>query len=170
MIELVRGNIVDEESDAIVNAANGSLLGGGGVDGAIHTAAGPALLAECRKLGGCATGAAKLTAGYRLRAQYIIHAVGPVYRGTKNDALLLASAYDACLEIARAQGFASVSFPAISTGIYGYPLEEAAPIALTTVREAMQRNPKLSRVRFVLFSTAALRAYERAHGSAIGKP
>src|SRR5262245_38597996 len=129
-IELVQGNIVDQDVDAIVNAANSSLLGGGGVDGAIHRAAGPQLLAECRALGGCPTGEARITKGYRLAARHVIHTVGPVYHGRARDAELLASAYRSSLALAVQHGVATIAFPSISTGLYGYPLGEAAPIAL----------------------------------------
>ncbi len=162
IIELVRGDIVQQDVDAIVNAANTTLLGGGGVDGAIHRAAGPELLAECRTLGGCPTGEARITRGYRLKARYIIHAVGPIYRGQPHDAELLASAYRASLELAAQHGLESVAFPAISTGIYGYPLDEAAPIALDTVRGFLQQNTSVRLVRFVLFDERAYTAFERA--------
>jgi O-acetyl-ADP-ribose deacetylase (regulator of RNase III) len=166
VLTLVRGNIVDEDVDAVVNAANESLLGGGGVDGAIHRAAGPELLAHCRTLGGCPTGAARLTPGFRLRARWVIHTVGPVY-GVPRDAKLLVSAYASSLAIAEEQGFASVSFPSISTGAYGYPLEEAAPLALGAVVEQLERAPR--HVRFVLFGADALDAYTRAW-DALGRP
>jgi O-acetyl-ADP-ribose deacetylase (regulator of RNase III) len=162
VIELVRGDIVQQDVDAIVNAANTTLLGGGGVDGAIHRAAGPELLAECRTLGGCPTGEARITCGYRLKARYVIHAVGPVYRGQPHDAELLASAYRASLELAAQHQLESVAFPAISTGVYGYPLDEAAPIALDTVRTCLQQNTSVRLVRFVLFDERAYAAFERA--------
>jgi O-acetyl-ADP-ribose deacetylase (regulator of RNase III) len=163
MIDLVRGNIVDQDVDAIVNAANSSLLGGGGVDGAIHRAAGPELLAACRVLGGCATGSAKITAGFRLKARHVIHAVGPVYRGTARDAELLAAAYRACMRLADEHALRSIAFPSISTGAYGYPVEEAAPIALGSVLDhlrACEGAPVA--VRFVLFDASTLGAYRRA--------
>jgi O-acetyl-ADP-ribose deacetylase (regulator of RNase III) len=158
LIELVRGNIVHEDVDAIVNAANTSLLGGGGVDGAIHAAAGKELLMECRTLGGCATGSAKITKGYKLKARHVIHAVGPVYSGKPRDAELLASAYRACLRLAIEHSLASISFPSISTGAYRFPLDEAAPIAIETV---LAHGESL-RVRFVLFDRTTHAAYQRA--------
>lgn len=161
-LELVQGDIVEQDVDAIVNAANSSLLGGGGVDGAIHRAAGPELLAECRTLGGCPTGEARITRGYRLRARYVIHTVGPVYHGRPQDAALLASAYRSSLVLAAAHGLRSVAFPSISTGAYGYPLAEAAPIALGAVQAFLAQGVVLGLVRFVLWNHAALAAFERA--------
>ncbi|HXE90108.1 MAG TPA: O-acetyl-ADP-ribose deacetylase [Terriglobales bacterium] len=166
-IDLLQGNIVHQDVDAIVNAANTSLLGGGGVDGAIHRAAGPELLAECRVLGGCPTGEARITKGYRLKARYVIHAVGPVYGRRPRDAELLAAAHRNALELAARHGLRSVAFPAISTGAYGYPLDEAAPIALTTVRDFLasqgqSEHKQIELVRFVLFDAQALSAFERA--------
>ncbi|MEO0564751.1 MAG: O-acetyl-ADP-ribose deacetylase [Chloroflexota bacterium] len=165
-IELVQGNIVQQDVDAVVNAANSSLLGGGGVDGAIHMAAGPKLLEETRALGGCATGDAKMTNGYNLPAQHIIHAVGPVYRA--NDATVaaqLGSAYRRSLEIAIAHNLQSIAFPAISTGVYRYPLDEAAEIALeacsAVLADGTQRG-SLKLVRFVLFTEAAYQAFVEA--------
>ncbi|HSA93685.1 MAG TPA: O-acetyl-ADP-ribose deacetylase [Terriglobales bacterium] len=161
-IELLQGNIVHQDVDAIVNAANTSLLGGGGVDGAIHRAAGPQLLAECRTLGGCPTGEARITRGYGLKARHVIHAVGPVYSGRPRDAELLAAAHRNSLSLAARHGLRSIAFPAISTGAYGYPLDEAAPIALTTVRDFLGTQNEIELVRFVLFDAAALAAFERA--------
>ena len=147
------GDITTLAVDAIVNAANNSLLGGGGVDGAIHRAAGRELLAECRTLGGCETGAAKITKGYCLPARYVIHTVGPVYSGSASDALLLRSCYWNSLELARAHGLHTIAFPAISTGVYGYPKEAAAEIALMTIREWFDAHPDAGmRVTIVSFS------------------
>ncbi len=160
-LELVRGNIVEQRVDAIVNAANSSLLGGGGVDGAIHRAAGPELLAECRTLGGCATGEARLTKGYRLPARYVIHTVGPVYRGAPRDAELLANAHRNSLILAVEHNLRTIAFPAISTGIYGYPLNEAAPVALGTTIEFLQQDTSLELVRFVLWDQTAFDAFRR---------
>jgi len=152
-IEIVTGDITKEKVDAIVNAANNSLLGGGGVDGAIHRAAGRQLLEECKTLKGCETGDAKITKGYNLPAKHVIHTVGPVYSDGKYDeAEKLASAYLRSMEVAAENNLKSVSFPAISCGVYGYPFDEAANIALTTVAEALERFPNIVKVRFVLFS------------------
>ncbi len=158
-LELVRGNIVDQKVDAIVNAANTSLLGGGGVDGAIHRAAGPELLTECRALGGCPTGEARITGGYRLPARHVIHAVGPVYTGHPRDAELLASAYRSSLQLATEHGLRTIAFPAISTGAYGYPLAEGARIALQTVIDYLQHHSDIELVRFVLWDQPAYKAF-----------
>ena len=166
-VELVRGDITQQDTEAIVNAANTSLLGGG-VDGAIHRAGGPAILEECRRLGGCVTGDAKITAGGRLRARFVIHTVGPVYGGgTRREADLLASAYRRSLEVAVANGIRSLAFPSISTGAYRFPIGEAATIALRTVTAFLAAHPEeLDLVRFVLFSEADLAVYEQALGTA----
>jgi O-acetyl-ADP-ribose deacetylase (regulator of RNase III) len=157
----VHADITKLEVDAIVNAANNSLLGGGGVDGAIHRAAGPELLAECRTLGGCATGEAKITRGYRLPARHVIHTVGPVWHGGRSgEPELLASCYRRSLELALAHRLKSIAFPAISCGAYGYPLEEAIPIAIGTVR-GFKRLDALDRVLFACAQHEVLAAYER---------
>ena len=159
-IEIIQGDITRLAVDAIVNAANKSLLGGGGVDGAIHEAAGPALLAECRTLNGCATGDAKITRGYRLPARHVIHTVGPIwYGGGKGEPELLASCYRRSFEVAAANGLVSIAFPAISAGIYGYPMEAACAIAMTEARSALENNPALERIVFVPFSREALAIY-----------
>ena len=159
-LELVQGDITAEETEAIVNAANSRLAGGGGVDGAIHRAGGPAIMEECRKIGGCPTGEAVVTTGGKLKAQYVIHTVGPIYRGgTANEAALLASAYRESMKRAVEKGVKSLSFPSLSTGAYGYPLKEAASVALSTVKEFMEQNPSLEKVRFVLFGNDAYDAY-----------
>lgn len=162
-IELVNGDITQEHTDAIVNAANSSLMGGGGVDGAIHRAAGPELVAETRTLGGCETGNAKISGAYRLPARFVIHAVGPIYR--RNDETvpaLLASAYRRSLELANERQLESIAFPAISTGIYGYPMEEAAQISLDTIIAHAQGDTSLKLIRVVLFTQDALEAYQHA--------
>ena len=157
------GDITRQHVDAIVNAAKSSLLGGGGVDGAIHRAAGPELLAECRTLNGCATGDAKITRGGRLAARFVIHAVGPVFRdGRHGEPELLASAYRRCLELATEHGLRSIAFPSISTGAYRFPITAAAPIAIGTVAGfCAEHRDALDLVRFVLFSAADLAVYER---------
>ena len=158
-LELLQTDITSLSVEAIVNAANTSLLGGGGVDGAIHRAAGPELLAECRTLGGCPTGQAKMTRGYNLPAKHVIHTVGPVYHGQKEDAQLLASCYANSLALAGQHQLKSIAFPAISTGVYGYPLEEATPIALQTTLKGLPKYPSIKRVVFALFSPEALKVY-----------
>jgi O-acetyl-ADP-ribose deacetylase len=162
-VEVMEGNIVHESTDAIVNAANTTLLGGGGVDGAIHRAAGPGLLEESAKLGGCPTGEARITRGHNLPASRVIHAVGPVYRdGTRGEPDLLASAYRSSLALAEEHGCRSVSFPAISTGAYGYPKNEAARIAIETVLRWLEGHALPEKVRFVLFSGPDAVVYREA--------
>jgi O-acetyl-ADP-ribose deacetylase (regulator of RNase III) len=158
-MELLQGDITRLQVDAIVNAANRSLLGGGGVDGAIHRAAGPQLLAECKTLNGCETGQAKITAGYRLPARHVIHTVGPVYRQRPQDPQLLADCYQNSLELAAAHGLKTVAFPAISCGVYGYPPEKACAIAIDTVRAFLQQNDRLEKVLFVVFADEIYRLY-----------
>ena len=159
-LKLVQGNIVDQDVDAIVNAANTSLLGGGGVDGAIHRAAGPALLEECRRIGGCPTGEARITKGHDLGARHVIHTVGPVYgTGNRGEPELLASAYRSSLELATAHGCRTVAFPSISTGAYRYPIGEASLIALRTTLDWLDDHEVPERVLFVLFSQVDLQVY-----------
>jgi len=165
-LELVAGNIVVQQVDAIVNAANTTLQPGGGVSGAIHRAAGPELAAACAAIGGCATGEACITPGYRLAAQYVIHAVGPRYTGRERDAALLCAAYRASLQLATDHGLTTIAFPSISTGIFGYPLDAAARLALTTIAEVLARPTSLTLVRMVLWDTETQRAYEYAAGKA----
>ncbi len=162
-IHLVDGDITTLSVDAIVNAANTSLLGGGGVDGAIHAAAGPELLAECRSLGGCAPGDAKITRGYRLPAPYVIHTVGPVWRGGGfGEAQVLASCYLRVFEVAHNHGIRSIAFPAISTGAYGFPKEEAARIAVKEICKALREDPAMEKVILVCFNPHTRSALEKA--------
>jgi O-acetyl-ADP-ribose deacetylase (regulator of RNase III) len=163
-VVLQRGDITRVAVDAIVNAANTSLLGGGGVDGAIHRAAGPELLAKCRTLGGCPTGSARITRGYKLPATYVIHAVGPVYRdGQSGEPELLAGCYRTALRLAVENGCKSIAFPAISCGVYGYPLADAARIALREVADFLRDHPQIERAVFVLFDERAYAAFNQVY-------
>ncbi len=160
VLELVEGDITAQDTDAIVNAANERLQPGGGVDGAIHRAGGPEIYEQTRQLGGCPTGSAVITTGGQLKARYVIHTVGPVYRdGLHREPELLAAAYRESLKLAAAKGLKSIAFPSLSTGIYGYPVEEAAKVALSTVMACLQEIPEIARVRFVLFGEPTFRAY-----------
>jgi O-acetyl-ADP-ribose deacetylase (regulator of RNase III) len=164
-IRIVKGDITALDVDAIVNAANTTLLGGGGVDGAIHYAAGPELLEECRRLKGCPTGEARITSGYSLKARWIIHTVGPVWKGgTRNEALLLSACYENSLRLATEKNLRSIAFPAISTGAYAYPLKEATEIAIRSVREFTGRSEVLDKVVFCCYSGEHFATYERLMG------
>jgi len=162
-IEVVEGDITQQRVDAIVNAANTTLLGGGGVDGAIHRAAGPELLDECRALGGCPTGEAKITKGYKLPAKWVIHTVGPVWRdGLHGENELLASCYRNSLALAEQRGARSIAFPSISTGAYGFPMDKAARIAVTEIRNFLERNRSIGKVLLVCFGKSALEIHREA--------
>ncbi len=162
MIEIIQGDITQQDVDAIVNAANNTLLGGGGVDGAIHRSAGPALLEECRTLGGCPTGEARITHGYDLRAKHVVHTVGPVWHGgTRNEPESLANCYRNSLELAAAHRVRSIAFPSLSTGVYGYPIGKASKIAVTTVRKWLEDPGPIELVRFVCFSGGDFEVYQR---------
>jgi len=166
MIEIIQGDITRQNADAIVNAANTSLLGGGGVDGAIHRAAGPELLKECRTLNGCRTGQAKITKGYNLPAKYVIHTPGPIWRGGSNgEPELLASCYRSCLELASEYGCRTVDFPSISTGVYHFPLEKASVIAISTIKAYLDEHPEIERVRMVCFDMGTKKYYDNALAS-----
>jgi O-acetyl-ADP-ribose deacetylase (regulator of RNase III) len=158
-LEVKQGDITKLAVDAIVNAANSSLLGGGGVDGAIHRGAGPELLAECRTLGGCPTGEARITGGYNLAARHVIHTVGPVYSGKDQDKTLLTACYRNSLALAVENNVSSIAFPAISCGVYGYPIGEACQVAVNTTCEFLQHNPTIDKVIFMLFSAEDLKVY-----------
>ncbi len=160
---LEEGDITQQNTEAIVNAANSRLAGGGGVDGAIHRAGGPAIMEECRRIGSCPTGKAVITTGGNLKAKQVIHTVGPIYHdGKRGEPQLLASAYSESLKLARTKGIRTVAFPSLSTGAYGYPLEEAARIAVKTVADFIRENPVFDRVGFVLFGTQSFQAYVKA--------
>lgn len=167
-LQIIQGDITRQSVDAIVNAANCSLLGGGGVDGAIHRAAGPELLAECRTLGGCQTGKAKITRGYRLPAKHVIHTPGPVWHGgSRGEAELLASCYRSCLELASENGCATVDFPSISTGVYRFPLDKASKIAVNTILDYLKNHPEIEQVRMVCFDANTAGYYETALAEAV---
>jgi O-acetyl-ADP-ribose deacetylase len=166
---LEEGDITRQETEAIVNAANARLAGGGGVDGAIHRAGGPIIMAECRRIGQCPTGQAVITTGGNLKARFVIHTVGPIYQdGTQGEARLLASAYRESLKLAQKKGIRSLAFPSLSTGAYGYPLDEAAHTAVKTVMDYIRANPVFDRVGFVLFGTPSFQAYYKATERELG--
>jgi O-acetyl-ADP-ribose deacetylase (regulator of RNase III) len=162
IIRIIKGDITEQEVDAIVNAANNSLLGGGGVDGAIHKAAGPKLLDECRTLNGCATGEAKITHGYNLPAKWVIHTVGPVWHGGNNEEdRMLAKCYSNCLKLAAEEGIKTIAFPAISTGVYHFPIPRAAEIAINEVIDFLQETPVFDRILFVCFNDETFSNFNR---------
>jgi O-acetyl-ADP-ribose deacetylase (regulator of RNase III) len=168
-IEIIQGDITRLAVDAIVNAANNTLLGGGGVDGAIHRAAGPQLVAECATLGGCRTGDAKITKGYRLPASHVIHTVGPVWHGgSRGEPDLLHSAYRRCFEVAHENGLKTIAFPAISAGVYGYPMADACKIAMTEAKAALEKYPEMEKIVFVPFSEGALKIYQETFRNIFG--
>jgi O-acetyl-ADP-ribose deacetylase (regulator of RNase III) len=163
ILELVQGDITKQEVDAVANAANSGLRGGGGVDGAIHRAGGPGIMEECRRIGGCPTGSAVITGAGNLKAKHVIHTVGPVYRGGRSgEAELLAGAYRKSLELAGEHGLRSIAFPSISTGVYGYPIDEAAPIAIGVAADHLKGETTLELIRFVLFDAGTYSAYQKA--------
>lgn len=169
-VQIIEGDITKQSVDAIVNAANSSLLGGGGVDGAIHRAAGPELLEECKKLGGCPTGKAKITKGYKLPAKYVIHTVGPIYRdGKHGEAELLASCYKSCFKLAVENGIKTIAFPAISTGAYGYPFEEATRIAMEETKSFLEKDNSIQKVVFVCFGKTAFEIYQKVFEDVFGR-
>jgi O-acetyl-ADP-ribose deacetylase (regulator of RNase III) len=169
-IEVIEGDIAKQAVDAIVNAANTSLLGGGGVDGAIHRAAGPELLEECRKLGGCATGQAKITKGHRLPAKWIIHTAGPIWHGGRQgEEELLASCYQSCFALAEQHGIRTIAFPSISTGAYGFPMDRAARIAVREATRFLERSTSVERVRLVCFGQPASHVHTQALAEAVRK-
>lgn len=171
VLSIVEGDITQQDTEAIVNAANKSLLGGGGVDGAIHRAGGPAILQECRKIGGCETGEAVITTGGNLKASHVIHTVGPVYRdGSHNEARFLADAYRNSLRLATSHNIKSVAFPSISTGAYRYPMREAAGIALGTALDYLRNNSDIKMIRFVLFGREAYNVYTDELKALTGSP
>ena len=174
-VKIIQGDITEQETEAIVNAANPSLMGGGGVDGAIHQKGGPSILEECKKIratqypDGLPTGKAVITNAGRLKAKYVIHTVGPIWRGgSEGEADLLAQAYRSCLELAASRGIKSIAFPSISTGAYGYPLTEASRVALKTIKEFLEEKPVFDEVVLVLFSKEALKVYEEAAAEIFG--
>ncbi len=161
-LELVEGDITLQDTEGIANAANSRLAGGGGVDGAIHSAGGPQIMEACRKIGGCPTGEARLTTGGNLKAKYVLHSVGPIYRdGNHGEPELLKAAYLSCLRLASEHSIKSIAFPSISTGVYGYPIKEAAQIALTTAMDYLRNHPEITLVRFTLFGSNAYNSYEK---------